>query len=652
MPTIKELKEQLQKSNARWTVNEKLLDSNELPKYRTGGLTEKLPIASSIKNLDFKEILKVPTTNPFINARRIENKILLPSAIHIDVLKGSSQILQPGEGIMPLTGGTLPTTIDWRNRFGWPWITSIRDQNGCEACWCFAAVALVEAMVRIEHCVWPQISEGDVHKGMGAHCCDCGDPANALNWMKDHGAADPGCYPWPVTASGCSGCGGTGGGPYDGVTYTPSPDRSGRTIKIPAFTSIGSVSDQKAWLDNVGPIVTGFTVWQDFFSVGSGIYHKVNMLNPTTPNSIAGGHIMLIVGYDDLHGCWIVKNSWSTTFGDHGYCRIGYGETDIDTWAKLGLTGTNPDPWTKRRVHSGALMESGNGANHRNFEMLTTAAGSRLHHWWRDNAAPGMPWHSGVLFGNDAAVCPTFTGTTFNRNFEAVYLTTTHRLHHWWFNQSAGTWNDGGVFGPTDAAGIPGFLQGNYGAPGNFEVVVRTADSKLTHCWRDGGGWHVGVKFGNNISYSGASLVQTHHGTKGNLELVAVNGTTHQMQHFWRDNDAGMVWHEGVLFGANIASPPCMIEGQYGAADEKSIGNFELCVAVNGQVQHWWKANVGDGLWRNSATFGHNVMAVAALLEGSYGFNLEVIVLRTDNKLQHYWRDGAGWHEGVIIGDA
>jgi hypothetical protein len=31
---------------------------------------------------------------------------------------------------------------------------------------------------------------------------------------------------------------------------------------------------------------------------------------------------------------------------------------------------------------------------------------------------------------------------------------------------------------------------------------------------------------------------------------------------------------------------------------------------------------------------------------------LEVIVLTTSLQLQHYWRDGAGWHEGVVIGSA
>jgi hypothetical protein len=82
-------------------------------------------------------------------------------------------------------------------------------------------------------------------------------------------------------------------------------------------------------------------------------------------------------------------------------------------------------------------------------------------------------------------------------------------------------------------------------------------------------------------------------------------------------------------------------------------GNFELCVAVEGRVQHWWRWNAGGDMhWRHSADFGHDVQAVAGLCESSWSMNLEVIVLRTDGQLQHYWRDGAGWHEGSVIGPA
>jgi hypothetical protein len=195
-------------------------------------------------------------------------------------------------------------------------------------------------------------------------------------------------------------------------------------------------------------------------------------------------------------------------------------------------------------------------------------------------------------------------------------------------------------------------VQSSHGAPGNFEVVVAVGD-RLRHLWRDGQGWHEGAQFGANIAHSGASLVQSSYGSPhGNLEVVAVrtNGT---MQHFWR-NEASLSWHAGAVFGAGVSSPPVMIQGQYGMSDELSPdGNFELCVAAAGRVQHWWRFNAnGDMQWRHSATFGHDVATVVGLCSSSWGMNLEVIVLRADGQLQHYWRDGAGWHEGPILGPA
>ena len=200
--------------------------------------------------------------------------------------------------------------------------------------------------------------------------------------------------------------------------------------------------------------------------------------------------------------------------------------------------------------------------------------------------------------------------------------------------------------------GIPGFIQGNYGAPGNFEVAVRTADGRLNHWWRDNGppwNWHDGGRFANDVAYSGPALVQSRYGAQGNLELVCTLSDG-RMQHWWRDNDHGMTWNPGPTFGSGVASPPCMIEGEFGSGSENAVGNFELCVAAGGQVQHWWRNNQGDMAWINSATFGHDALSVVSLVEGSYGFNLEAIVLRTDGMLQHYWRDGAGWHEGPVIG--
>jgi hypothetical protein len=241
------------------------------------------------------------------------------------------------------------------------------------------------------------------------------------------------------------------------------------------------------------------------------------------------------------------------------------------------------------------------------------------------------------------------------------------------------------------------------------------------HLWRDSVApfaWHEGVVIADGVKMSGPSLVQANVGTKGNFYVVCVTnrGT---MQLWWRDNDNGMVWKRGEVFGGNVgATPVCMIQGQFGASDELTASNFELCVAVGGRAEHWFRDNSalsaeapradfadprfsdvvyatvkasyvqpepgttvradvvpllhddGSGRiaavtkaglynatllaavpdrWHRLAVFGHDVKHVWGLVEGSFGFNLEVVVEKTDGALQHYYRDGDGWHEGVLI---
>ncbi len=171
--------------------------------------------------------------------------------------------------------------------------------------------------------------------------------------------------------------------------YTPTKDRSGRTVRIGAYTTLGSIANQKNWIQQVGPLVVGFDVYDDFFGwSGSTPYKRASSA------AYAGGHIMTAVGFDDNLQCWIVKNSWGTGWGNSGWGLIAYGQCNIDAYAKYGLQGANPDPWTKRRLHSGAMIESGDGATHRNFELLATK-GSQIAHYWRDNTASGFPWATG-----------------------------------------------------------------------------------------------------------------------------------------------------------------------------------------------------------------------------------------------------------------
>jgi hypothetical protein len=539
-------------------------------------------------------------------------------------------------------GATL--SVDWRSRFGWPWLTEIKDQAQCESCWVFSAVGVVEAMTRIEHTIWSLRSEGDVHDGLGASCGQTGGPSTAFDWMKTNGVADPGCWPYET----------------QNLSYKPTADRSGRTVRLTDYVTLNNIDDQKAWIDNNGPLSACFTCYWDFQAYGpsSGVY----ICNPAT--GIDGGHCIVIVGYDDSKQAWLVRNSWGTGWGMNGYCWFGYNQCDMDTNVKYGVLGsaTNPDPWTKRRAHNGNLYESGDGALHRNFETWSQAPGGALRHYWRDGSS--LQWALAETLENDCASNPAVTGTTYNRNFEMVYRTTANRLHHRYFDQSSGKWFDSPIFGPTNVAGSPGFIQSDFGSlaqpektsgpAGNFEVVVLLEGGVLAHWWRDNSvaamPWAQSATFGSNIKLSGPSLVQRF--DRG-LDVICVNNDG-SMQRYWRDDAHNLGWAAAEKFGSGVNSPPVMIRSQFGETDETVAGNYELCVAVNGSIEHWWTGGNSAANWQKSATFGTNqpgktIQQVLGLIESSFGFDLEVIALLSDGSVQHFWRSG-NWSAGPVFG--
>jgi hypothetical protein len=639
-----------------WQVRPDLGDDDPIPDYHTGGELSRFTPAREAPAIDIPSIARSAPAGPLMRARRQA----------LELLREPS--LQPLQFPMHVESGkTRPRSVDWRTRWGGAWLATVQNQNPCNNCWAFAAAALVESMVRIEHGVWSKRSEGDLRDGWGVAeqnwamrdgtlpCAHGAGENDALDFVKRKGIADPECYAFVNFDRG----------------YAPTADREGRTTRIADIHAIGDVEGQKQWLDAVGPLAAPFDCYADFKVVGSEDVYRKSAWEEMF--SKAEGHIVLLVGYDDDAGCWILRNSWGTGWGNRGYGRFAYGECKIDDYTKYGLQNTNPDPWTRRSLHSGCLVESSNGANHRNFEVVRGST-PRARHVWRAGGENGdLTWREGAILENPDDIgagvsigYPTRRSTTFDRHLECVYWEPSGHLRHWWRAEGGGPWNDTGQFGPTDVAGYPGFIQGRYGAPGNFEVVVRTSDGRLNHWYRDQEAqtWQDGGRFGEGVKMSGPSLVQSRLGNFGNFDLVCVMDSG-RLQHWWRDNDNGQVWKPGTIFGQGVGETPvCMIEGEFGRYDETRPGNFEMCVAVDGRVQHWWRNNalpprVHAGLlsplqplepdWVFGATFGHDVKHVWGVTQSSFGFDLEVIVERTDNLPQHYWRDGTGWHEGVVI---
>jgi C1A family cysteine protease len=98
----------------------------------------------------------------------------------------------------------------------------------------------------------------------------------------------------------------------------------------------------KACLAEGFAVSFGFSVYESFESAEVAKTGVVPMPHPG--ERILGGHAVLIVGYDDSKNQYIVRNSWGSGWGDHGYCyfhqeMISNPSISNDFWTLRGFTG-------------------------------------------------------------------------------------------------------------------------------------------------------------------------------------------------------------------------------------------------------------------------------------------------------------------------
>jgi hypothetical protein len=80
-----------------------------------------------------------------------------------------------------------------------------------------------------------------------------------------------------------------------------------------------------------------YTLAASVATTGGGFLREVTNWNKDYPNAVFSGtptknlqlsninHEILIVGWDDNRGVWLVKNSWGQQWGDEGYINLRYG---------------------------------------------------------------------------------------------------------------------------------------------------------------------------------------------------------------------------------------------------------------------------------------------------------------------------------------
>ncbi|CDW75397.1 cysteine proteinase aalp [Stylonychia lemnae] len=207
---------------------------------------------------------------------------------------------------------STPEAYDWREHNG---VTPVKDQGQCGSCWTFSTVGAVEAHYLIKYHQFRNLSEQqlvDCAQNFDNHGCNGGLPSHAFEYIKDNGGLS--------TEQNY---------PYHGVD---------QTCNIPSGTQVvgvvgGSVNlttsedDLKVAIYEHGPVSIAFQVVDDFMDYHSGVYaSQVCGNGPMDVN-----HAVLAVGYgtEKVSGVdidyWIVKNSWSASWGDQGFFKIQRG---------------------------------------------------------------------------------------------------------------------------------------------------------------------------------------------------------------------------------------------------------------------------------------------------------------------------------------
>ena len=107
------------------------------------------------------------------------------------------------------------------------------------------------------------------------------------------------------------------------VRPPPKAYRDSKQDLVSAYSRVvQDVTQMRGCLAEGYPFVFGFTVYQSFESETVARTGLVPM--PGTGEAVLGGHCVVAVGYDDFKRRFIIRNSWGTGWGLHGYCLMPY----------------------------------------------------------------------------------------------------------------------------------------------------------------------------------------------------------------------------------------------------------------------------------------------------------------------------------------
>ena len=210
----------------------------------------------------------------------------------------------------------LPARWDWRDLRA---VGIAPAQGTCGSCWAFAATGAVEALLRLYDGRSLDLSEQHVlscnAEGYG---CAGGWMTAAYALWNDEGAIREVDMP------------------YEGRDDRPCPDgpRSA-VVRVLEWSPVGGTAAELKRMLLVGPLAVAMHVYPDFQHYRGGVYEHAGVDDIN--------HALLLIGWDDSLGAWIVRNSWGRGWGQQGCAYVRYGCCRLGSYAhRVGIPAARP----------------------------------------------------------------------------------------------------------------------------------------------------------------------------------------------------------------------------------------------------------------------------------------------------------------------
>ncbi|XP_034366233.1 cathepsin R [Arvicanthis niloticus] len=218
------------------------------------------------------------------------------------------QTHRKGKSIMKrAVGSNFPKSVDWRKK---GYVTPVRRQGNCNACWAFAVTGAIEAQAIWQTGKLTPLSVQnlvDCSKPQGNNGCLGGDTYNAFQYVLHNGGLmSEAAYPYEGKDGPCR--------------YNPKNS----SAEITGFVSLPQSEDiLMVAVATIGPISAGIDASHESFKYYKrGIYHEPNCSSDFVT------HGVLVVGYGfegketDGNHYWLIKNSWGKKWGMRGYMKL------------------------------------------------------------------------------------------------------------------------------------------------------------------------------------------------------------------------------------------------------------------------------------------------------------------------------------------